>query len=150
MANVWILIFPTKGRRAHLLWSNVMRIRWARSPVEPRNHKPVRMFNARNHRGVSSKMLVKRWSSNKFCQSVASFKKTWILLRYTSNTWWFQKIPQHHFHSKLEILTRYTQIPLILKGTWLEPWANGTPWGRASRQSVEKLSFQCLWKMPEV
>ena len=119
--------------------------------LNPRNHKPVRMFNARNHRGVSSKMLVKRWSSNtSFVKVLHLSKKTWILLRYTSNTWWFQKIPQHHFHSKLEILTRYTQIPLILKGTWLEPWANGTPWGRASRQSVEKLSFQCLWKMPEV
>lgn len=32
--------------------------------LNPRNHKPVRMFNAQNHRGGSSKMLVKRWSSN--------------------------------------------------------------------------------------
>ena len=102
--------------------------------LNPRNHKPVRMFNAQNHRGGSSKMLVKRWSSNiqhTFCQSVTGANKT-----FSTNMNLFEIHPDHMGFYSRELDLNH------------EP--NGTPSGRASRQSVEKLSFQCLWKMPEV
>ena len=98
--------------------------------LNPRNHKPVRMFNAQNHRGGSSKMLVKRWSSNiqhTFCQSVTGANKTFST-KYES----FWDTPRSH--------------GFLFKGTWLEPWAKWNAFRPCFSTKCWKAQFSVLVK----